>query len=108
MAVSEEYLKHILDQLSEFGEINAKKMFGGIGLFCKGTMFGKIGNNTLRLKVDSSNQKEYEAYRMKPFYSKKKNKGMPYWEVPIDIINDRNKLTKWVEKSYKIALKTKK
>jgi DNA transformation protein len=64
-------------------------MFGGIGLFHQGLMFGKIGGDTFRLKVDEHNKKEYEDREMKPFYSEKKKKGMPYWEVPIEVFEDR-------------------
>jgi len=78
MAVSEDYLNYVLDQLSEFGEIDNKRMFGGVGFFKEGLMFGKIGSDTFRLKVDQYNQKDYEDKGMKPYFNKKKKKGMPY------------------------------
>lgn len=108
MAVNEEYLKLVTDQLSEFGEVEIKRMFGGIGLFHQGLMFGKIGGDTFRLKVDEHNQKEYEDKGMKPFYSESKKKGMPYWEVPIEIFEDRKELAKWAVKSYESAVRNKK
>ncbi len=103
MAVNEEYLKFVQDQLTEFGEIEIKKMFGGIGIFKEGLMFAKIGGDTFRLKVDESNQKDYEEKGMKPFFSEKKKKGMPYWEVPQDILEDRKELASWATKSFEIA-----
>lgn len=106
MAVSEEYLKYISDQLSEFGGFETKRMFGGVGFFKEGLMFGKIGSETFRLKVDESNQGEYEARGMKPFYSETKKKGMPYWEVPADIIEDRSSLAQWAQTSFEIAMKS--
>lgn len=108
MAVSESYLSYILDQLSEFGPIDAKKMFGGVGLFKEGLMFGKIGGDTFRLKVDDHNQKEYEEKGMKPFYSASKKKGMPYWEVPAEILENKEQLSLWAQKSYEAALRSKK
>ncbi len=108
MAVNEEYLKYVQDQLSEFGEIEIKRMFGGIGIFKDGLMFAKIGGDTFRLKVDESNQKQFEDRGMKPFYSEKKKKGMPYWEVPQEILEDRKELAKWANQSFDIALKLKK
>ena len=104
MAVSEDYLKFIQDQLSEFGEFEIKKMFGGIGLFREGLMFGKIGGDTFRLKVDETNQKDYEEKGMKPYYSGKKKKGMPYWEVPADVLENKSELVKWAQKSVDVAL----
>lgn len=108
MAVSEDYLNLVLDQLSNFGEIETKRMFGGVGLFHNGLMFGKIGGDTFRLKVDEHNKKEYEDRGMKPFYSKNKKKGMPYWEVPIEIFEDKEVLNEWATKSYKAAVRNKK
>jgi len=40
---------------------------------------------------------------MKPFYSEKKKKGMPYWQVPQEVLDDRTALAKWAEKSFEIA-----
>jgi DNA transformation protein len=42
---------------------------------------------------------------MKPYQSDKKKKGMPYWEVPIDIIEDQKQLHNWVAKAVKVAKK---
>lgn len=104
MAVNEEYLKFIEDQLSEFGGFETKKMFGGIGFFKEGVMFGKIGGETFRLKVDETNQKGYEDKGMKPFHSETKKKGMPYWEVPQDVLEDKIELSKWANTSFQVAI----
>lgn len=103
MAVKESYLNYVLDQLSAFDGVEIKKMFGGIGIFREGLMFGKIANDVFRLKVDEQNQNEYEERGMRPFYSEKKKKGMPYWEVPADILEDKIALKTWAQKSYEAA-----
>ncbi|WP_211212020.1 TfoX/Sxy family protein [Flexithrix dorotheae] len=103
MPVSEDYLNYIKDQLEGVGEVEIKRMFGGVGLFHGGLMFGKIGDDVFRLKVDETNQADYEARGMKPFYSETKKKGMPYWEVPADVIENKEELAKWVAKSFEVA-----
>lgn len=103
MAVDESYLAYILEQLTEMEGIETKRMFGGVGFFKTGLMFGKIGNRTFRLKVGESNRKDYENYGMKPYYSEKKKKGMPYWEVPIEILENKTQLKIWAEKALEIA-----
>ena len=45
---------------------------------------------------------------MKPFYSEKKKKGMPYWEVPVEVLEDKYELAKWATKSYEAAVRSKK
>lgn len=108
MALNENYVKFIQDQLSEFGEYESKKMFGGLGFFKDGMMFGKIGGETFRLKVDEHNQADYEAKGMKPFFSETKKKGMPYWEVPVEVVEDSGELKKWAEKAFDAAKRAKK
>lgn len=108
MAVNEFFLNTILDQLSGFGEVQAKKMFGGIGLFHEGLMFGKIGGEKLWLKVDEHNQADFEAKGMKAFYSDKKKKGMPYWEVPQEVIDQAPTLAEWARKAHEAAVRAKK
>lgn len=108
MAVSESFVQFISEQLSEFGDFEVKKMFGGRGFFKEGIMFGMIGNDVFRMKVDESNQADYEEKGMEPYYSDSKKKGMPYWEVPPDVIEDREMLKIWAEKAFEVARAAKK
>lgn len=108
MAVSQDFLTYVEDQLSEFENFQIKKMFGGIGIFREGKMFAMIGNDTLRFKVDETNQADYEAKGMKPYFNEKKKKGMPYWEVPPEVLEDKNELAKWAMTSWQIAVNAKK
>jgi len=52
MAANEEFVNYVIDQLSEYGEVQTRKMFGGTNLFREGLMFAKIKGSTLRLKVN--------------------------------------------------------
>ncbi|MEQ8647709.1 MAG: TfoX/Sxy family protein [Cyclobacteriaceae bacterium] len=106
MTSSEDYLNFLKDQLSGIGEFETKKMFGGHGFFKEGLMFGMLGSGTFRLKVNESNEQDYIDKGMKPYYSDKKKKGMPYWEVPADVLENRTELSKWALKSVSIAIKS--
>ncbi len=108
MAYSQDYVDYILGQLALFGDVQAKKMFGGIGLFHNGLMFGMIGDDTFRLKVDDSNIGDYESRGMQQFSSGTKKKGMPYWEVPAEVIEDPETLKDWADRSYQAAVNAKK
>ena len=108
MAYSQDYLDYILGQLSLFGDVQTKKMFGGVGLFHDGLMFGMIGDDIFRLKVDDSNFADYEVRGMQPFSSGSKKKGMPYWEVPAEVLEDPEQLKVWADKSYQAAVTAKK
>lgn len=58
MAVTNEFLEFVLDQLSAI-TVTHKKMFGGAGLYRNGKIFGLIADETVFLKVNDSNKKQY-------------------------------------------------
>ncbi len=109
MAFSQDYLEFVLEQLENFGEITYKKMFGGVGFYKEGIMFGGIMGGTLHLKVSEVTRPQFEAMGMGSFFDDKKNKTKPkYYEVPIEIVEDRDELAKWATTAYEIAKKLKK
>ncbi len=109
MAEHEEFVNFVIDQLSGFGDVQTKKMFGGTNLFCDGLMFAKIKGSTLRLKVNESNVKDYEAFGMEPYYYGKDNKKkLNFYEVPVEVLEDRNRLNEWVGKAVSVAILMKK
>ena len=106
MAFSQDYLDFIIEQFSEFGEINHKKMFGGVGFYKDGVMFGGIMGGDLHLKVDDTTRPDYLKAGMSSFFENEKNKGKTkYYKVPIDIVEDRTALALWANQALKIAKK---
>lgn len=103
MAVNENYLAFIIDQLSHQQALDTKRMFGGVGFFKDGLMFGLLGKGKFMLKVDDSNRQDYEDRGMKAFLSDTKKKGMPYYEVPVDILENKDELGQWASRSIEVA-----
>ena len=108
MAVSEDYKAYVEDQLSEFPEYSSKKMFGGVGFFRDGAMFGAIMDNVFRLKADESTIEKYTSQGMGPHEIPSRKMTMPYYEVPQDVLENRSELKKWAEEALEVALKSKK
>lgn len=108
MAVNKDLLAFVEDQMEPFGDVVFKKMFGGVGLFKDGLMFGMIGGSVFRLKVDAENLDDYTSRGMEQWSPSKKGKGMPYWEVPADVLEDSGALKEWAQKSFEAALRAKK
>jgi len=106
MAVSDEFLEYVVDQLSTWGEVQAKRMFGGAGLYHQGKMFGLIADDVAYLKVDEVNRDEFEKAGSQPFqpYRDKKT-TMPYWEIPGEVLEDQNELARWAAKAFAVAKK---
>ncbi len=108
MAADENYVQFVMDQLGGVGDVQTKKMFGGVGFYVDGIMFGLIGNDKFYLKADDTNVKDYETAGMKAFMSERKGKGMPNYEVPADVLEDAGELKNWALKSIVVAKKAKK
>ncbi|MFY3746521.1 TfoX/Sxy family protein [Anaeromyxobacter sp. Red801] len=52
MAISPSFVDHAVDLLSALGPVQARRMFGGVGLYCDGLMFGLLDGDELFLKTD--------------------------------------------------------
>jgi DNA transformation protein len=104
MAVSDDFLEYVLDQLSTFGEVEAKRMFGGAGLYCQGRMFALIADDVAYLKVSEVNREDFEKAGSKPFqpYPHKKT-TMPYWEIPGEVLEDPDELARWAAEALAAA-----
>ena len=72
-------------------------MFGDYGIFHGGDMFALISGSTLYFKVNELNCKAYENAGSKQF------KPMPYYEVPVEIMEDISLLHKWARTSITIG-----
>ena len=106
MAVSDDFLTFVLDQLSSWGGVTARRMFGGAGLYRDGKMFGLVASDVAYLKVDDSNRKRFVDAGSKPFkpYPKKPT-VMPYYEVPPDVLEQPEAFVTWARQSLTAARK---
>jgi DNA transformation protein and related proteins len=104
MAVSEQYLDYVVDQLACIGEVTSKRMFGGVGLYYDGLFFGLIADDNLFFKVDDQNRPDYESAGAKPFQPYGDGSySMSYYEVPVDVLEDADQLRKWAKAAVEAA-----
>ena len=109
MAVSDEYLTYVLEQLEGLGPVHARKMFGGAGIYCQRVMFALVADDVLYMKVDDANRADFEAVGMAPFQPfPDKSSVMSYYEVPADVLEAREQLTAWAHKALEAALRKRK
>ena len=95
----------VLDQLQDIGEFETKRMFGGLALLAHGSAFAKIKHGKVWLKVDEGNIVDFEMHEMQQYtYGKDNSRKLNFYETPMVIIEDRDKLKDWVHKSIKIAI----
>ena len=104
MSVSDEYLTYVIDQLECLGPVQSRRMFGGAGLYFEGLFFAVIADDVLYFKVDDSNRPDYEEASMEAFRPfPDKSTVMGYYQVPIDVLENRDRLRDWAQKALSVA-----
>ncbi|ADY30693.1 MULTISPECIES: TfoX/Sxy family protein [Cellulophaga] len=104
MAVSDGFLKYVLDQL-KLDNITSKKMFGGVGLYCNELMFCLLYEDVVALKIDDTNIKKYIDAGETPIKVFKNRTPIPsYYTVPTSVLENKNVFTVWAKESYQIQL----
>jgi len=107
MTVSTEYLEHLVKMLEPLGPVQAKRKFGGAGIFLDGVMFGLVAGDGLYLKADDGNRGDFEDLGLSPFtYQKKNRKGsinLSYFAAPDAALDDADELCAWARKAWETA-----
>ena len=104
MRVSASFRDFVLDQLSVVRGLRAKAMFGGVGLYAEDVFFGILAADVLFFKVDDTNRREYDAGGSSPFrpYADRAM-TMPYYNVPISVLENAMELGEWAARAVKVA-----
>jgi DNA transformation protein len=104
MAVTGGFKDYVLAQFEEFGEVTARAMFGGIGLYKRDMFFGIVAADFLYLKVDDQNRPKFEEAGMPPFKPFEDRSGkMEYYQVPVEVLESATELARWAKESVAVA-----
>lgn len=104
MRVSASFRDFVLDQLADVSGLRARAMFGGVGLYAEDLFFGIVAADVLYFKVDGTNRREYETAGSLPFkpYADRAM-TMPYYHVPIVVLEDAITLSEWAARAVAVA-----
>jgi DNA transformation protein and related proteins len=105
-----DFVATVLDLLSRWGGVSARRMFGGYGIYRQGLMFALVADDVLYLKVDDANRSAYQKAGMGPFTYDGKNKTvtLPYWEAPSELFDDADAMIEWAKGAFAAALRARK
>jgi DNA transformation protein len=101
----ESFKDFVLDQLQDLDGVEARRMFGGFGLYRDETFFGIVHKGRLYFKVDEAGVKEYRKRKMKPFRPNAKQTLKSYYQVPVEIIENADKLHEWAQRALGVSKK---
>lgn len=91
----ESFKDFVLDQLRGLDDVEARRMFGGYGLYQDETFFGIIHKDRVYFKIDGSTVGEYRKRKMKPFRPNANQTLKSYYQVPLEILEDAERLGEW-------------
>jgi DNA transformation protein and related proteins len=104
MRVSEGFRTFVLDQFEELGEVTARPMFGGLGLYHGGLFFGIVARDVVYLKVDDTTRDDYLKAGMAPFTPYARRPGaMRYYAVPPEVLESPPELARWAKQAIAVA-----
>lgn len=105
MTVSPSFRAFVLEQLEPFAAIQAKPMFGGVGVYGDGLFFALLDDDRVYFKVDASSRGDFEALGMGPFlpFGDPERPMRGYYELPGDLLEDPERLEPFVRKALAVA-----
>ncbi len=90
MTEHSEFVSHVLELLTPLGDVTAKRMFGGYGLFLDGAMFALISRNEeLFFKADEQNKEAFIEH------GSRTHGKMPYYSVPGEALDGWSEMAPW-------------
>jgi len=110
MPVSNEeqaFVTYVVELMQSTGPANAKRMFGGYGIFLDGVMFALVADNVLYLKADKEIENEYKDRDLEAFTYNKNGKEirMSYFQAPEEALENIEVMNAWANKAYGAALR---
>lgn len=93
--------------MHSLGPVQAKRMFGGHGIFIEDLMFGLVADRTLYFKVDEESKHEFTAKGLEAFTYGKQGKtvNLSYYQAPEEALEDSGEMNRWGNKAYAAALR---
>lgn len=89
------------ERLAPIGGVTIRSMFGGLGVFHNGLMFGLVADDTLYFRIDDGNLPAFEAEDSGPFVYEGKGKpmAMAYWSAPERLYDDDEEFVVWAKEA---------
>lgn len=104
-----EFVDYLNEVFEPFGEIRARRMFGGYGIYHDGVMFGLVADDTLYLKADEDSATHFKSRGLGRFEYDKDGKTikMSYYLAPDEIFDEPDAAVLWARRACDAALRAK-
>jgi DNA transformation protein len=102
-----EFVDHVTECLRGLGAVEARRMFGGWGLYHQGVFFALVMHETLYFKTDERNRGRFDERGLEPFTFEKGGETIEtgYRAAPEDALEDPRVMAQWARGAYEAALR---
>lgn len=109
MPLSPGFSDYVVELVSALGRVQAKRMFGGAGLFRDGVMFGVLINDVVYFRVDEALKADLAAQGSEPWVYVRQGEAreMGYWRMPETAADDPDEAAAIARRAYAAAVKRK-
>jgi len=92
-----DFVAHALELMTDLGNVRARRMFGGHGIFQGDSMFALVIDDVLYLKANSASREAFMARGLRPFTyaARGKTVSLQYYETPAEAWDDSAEMLKW-------------
>jgi DNA transformation protein and related proteins len=97
-----------LELFEPLGDLRARKMFGGAGVYCAGRMFALLADGLIYLKTDAVSRDQFAAAGSTPFVFETRDGSsatMSYWRLPDTALDDADEALAWGRLGLEAALR---
>jgi DNA transformation protein len=102
-----QFVESLHEVFEGMGRIEARRMFGGYGIYHDGRMFALVVGDTLYLKADADTLAEFEKRGLPDFGFEREGRRMEtsYRQAPEEIFEDRKEAMRWGRLAWEAALR---
>lgn len=108
-STEQEFVTYIVELMQCVGPVQARRMFGGHGLFLDGLMFAIVMDSVLYLKANEQTREAFQAQGLEPFTYLRQGKpcALSYYQAPEEVLESVELMQAWANQAYGVALKSK-
>jgi DNA transformation protein len=107
MSRRSEYVDFVLEQLASLGEVSARAMFGGRGIYQGDICFAIVVDDRLYFKTDADTSRTYTTRGLGTFtyVARGKAVALQYYEAPPEVFEDTEVMRFWARQAVEVALR---
>lgn len=107
MANSKSFVQHALDLMEGLGPVDARRMFGGHGLYARGVMFALLAEDELFLKTDAQNRPTFVSAGCRAWIydGRRGPQETSYFRPPDEAHEDPEAMLPWATLALEAALR---